>query len=86
MAYAESPVGLLNYAHSSWAETTTGPLLLGYNGRESSNSLHQSAWMELPPHGDEGQVELDVHRSFIYYPKGMDDHRFIFIEHRLTLP
>jgi hypothetical protein len=25
----------------------------------------------LPRHADEEQVELDVNRSFVYYPKGM---------------
>lgn len=24
----------------------------------------------LKPHTDEDQVQLDVHRSFVYYPKG----------------
>ena len=30
---------------------------------------HAYAWHDLPPHKDENQVELDVNRSFIYYPK-----------------
>ncbi|KAI5781466.1 rab-GTPase-TBC domain-containing protein [Geopyxis carbonaria] len=28
-------------------------------------------WVKLPPHEDEGQVKLDVDRSFIYYPTNM---------------
>lgn len=27
-------------------------------------------WDGLKPHTDEDQVQLDVHRSFVYYPKG----------------
>lgn len=27
-------------------------------------------WDGLKPHADEEQVQLDVHRSFVYYPKG----------------
>lgn len=29
-------------------------------------------WRDLPRHKDEDQVGLDVHRSFIYYPKSKD--------------
>lgn len=48
-----------------------GPLLLGYDGRKSQASESDRSWRDLPQHKDEGQVELDVNRSFIYYPKGM---------------
>jgi hypothetical protein len=27
-------------------------------------------WRQLPKHREEGQVELDVNRSFVYYPTG----------------
>ncbi|OJJ86464.1 TBC domain-containing protein [Aspergillus glaucus CBS 516.65] len=30
-------------------------------------------WNELPRHADEDQVQLDVHRSFVYYPSGTDE-------------
>ena len=30
------------------------------------------SWRDLPTHRDEGQVELDVNRSFIYYPKSTE--------------
>ncbi|KAK6537610.1 hypothetical protein TWF694_011790 [Orbilia ellipsospora] len=33
--------------------------------------LGRVAYTELPPHRDEEQVELDVHRSFVYYPTGL---------------
>ncbi|KAF3918657.1 hypothetical protein AA313_de0205249 [Arthrobotrys entomopaga] len=32
--------------------------------------LGRVSYTELPPHRDEEQVELDVHRSFVYYPTG----------------
>ena len=31
--------------------------------------MKAQSWRDLPPHRDENQVELDVNRSFIYYPK-----------------
>ncbi|OAG00978.1 uncharacterized protein CC84DRAFT_1101096 [Paraphaeosphaeria sporulosa] len=41
------------------------PILLG-----SIPAKHEQApWKELPTHPDEGQVALDVHRAFVYYPK-----------------
>ena len=47
-----------------------GPLLLN-GGYKSSNGLGlKCAWQDLPQHEDEGQVKLDVNRSFIYYPNG----------------
>ena len=46
----------------------TGPYILGYlqSPVEPKNPF---AWRDLPRHKDEGQVKLDVDRSFIYYPK-----------------
>ena len=58
----------------------TGPILLGLRPRptlekeEGQPSLSQGDtmdkidWKQLPRHGDEDQVMLDVNRSFIYYP------------------
>lgn len=46
-----------------------GPLLLGYNARDSGLPNKYSSSRGLPRHKDEDQVELDVNRSFIYYPK-----------------
>lgn len=48
-----------------------GPLLLGIITSDSSldeKPTHDESWRKLPPHKDEGQVELDVNRAFIYYP------------------
>ncbi|KAF8249897.1 hypothetical protein K440DRAFT_620328 [Wilcoxina mikolae CBS 423.85] len=39
---------------------------------QSEKSLRRTTrWEDLPPHDDEGQVKLDVDRSFIYYPTNM---------------
>lgn len=48
---------------------TQGPLLLGYRSEESGSAGFARSWRDLPRHKDEDQVELDVNRSFIYYPK-----------------
>ena len=53
----------------------TGPILLGHAPDASNesapapNSDSQIPWQKLPPHRDECQVQLDVERSFIYYPE-----------------
>lgn len=44
-----------------------GPILLG--GDERTSQLEDS--QTLPIHSDEGQVKLDVHRAFVYYPTGL---------------
>ncbi|CAH0001264.1 unnamed protein product [Clonostachys byssicola] len=37
----------------------------------SNNS--KTSWEDLPPHKDEAQVQLDVERSFVYYPRNKSD-------------
>ena len=49
--------------------TYRGPILLGYRSGESVLTASARSWRDLPRHKDEDQVELDVNRSFIYYPK-----------------
>ena len=49
--------------------TKTGPILLGYDVSTSVDGDSPESWRDLPRHKDEDQVELDVNRSFIYYPK-----------------
>ncbi|KAM0797303.1 TBC1 domain family member 20 [Usnea florida] len=49
------------------------PVLLGYRSEESELTASARSWRELPIHKDEDQVELDVNRSFIYYPKNESD-------------
>ena len=44
-----------------------GPLVLGV---EPNPNISGVDWRELPEHREEGQVELDVNRSFVYYPTG----------------
>lgn len=46
-------------------DSPLGPVLLGC---DTVTSLLD--WQRLPPHRDEHQVQLDVNRSFIYYPTG----------------
>lgn len=45
-----------------------GPILLQCNQGRQHEAL--TAWKELPQHRDEDQVQLDVNRSFVYYPDG----------------
>ncbi|CAG9939134.1 unnamed protein product [Clonostachys rosea f. rosea IK726] len=33
----------------------------------------KTSWEDLPPHKDEAQVQLDVERSFVYYPRNKSD-------------
>lgn len=43
------------------------------NGSSDASHMDQEAlsdWKQLKPHRDEDQVQLDVNRSFIYYPNG----------------
>jgi hypothetical protein len=44
-----------------------GPYYLDDTKHEGEDS---SSWRSLPKHPDEDQVQLDVDRSFIYYPHG----------------
>jgi uncharacterized protein (DUF1684 family) len=58
-------------------------------GVEPEPNISDNDWKELPEHREEGQVELDVNRSFVYYPKGAYGLRQepIFCGHlSLTLP
>jgi hypothetical protein len=45
---------------------TAWPILLGSRNVEPSEK--ETPWEHLPPHRDEYQVQLDVDRSFVYYP------------------
>lgn len=55
----------------SWLISYLGPILLGYHQRGSDPTDSAQSWRDLPRHKDEHQVELDVNRSFIYYPQSM---------------
>ena len=50
-----------------------GPVLLGAGvGDHNESILHEepkAPWRDLPAHPEEVQVERDVSRSFIFYPK-----------------
>ncbi|KAG9257330.1 rab-GTPase-TBC domain-containing protein [Emericellopsis atlantica] len=52
------------------------PILMGLSGLGDADEKHDhisSEWETLPPHRDESQVELDVNRSFVYYPHDQSD-------------
>ena len=46
----------------------SGPILLGCYTDDTK--VDAQSWRQLPRHRDEDQVQLDVNRSFIYYPNG----------------
>lgn len=46
----------------------SGPLLLGSVQDQGQNAPD---WTSLAKHRDEDQVQLDVDRSFVYYPSGI---------------
>ncbi|KAL2007764.1 hypothetical protein VTN00DRAFT_7746 [Thermoascus crustaceus] len=66
VSYATSEGGLLKdeLRRLAW------PILLGSD--RNTNDEELAAWNDLPPHGDEAQVKLDVNRSFVYYPRCTD--------------
>lgn len=60
-------------AHKQTLTLDIGPLLLGYASHGNDTKLENddtASWKNLPRHRDEDQVQLDVDRSFIYYPNG----------------
>lgn len=49
-----------------------GPILLGCQAAPRFTPDNGGVdWKTLATHRDEGQVELDVNRSFVFYPQGM---------------
>lgn len=48
------------------ADWRQGPILLGCSQRQGEEEVR---WNSLPQHRDEDQVQLDVNRSFVYYPE-----------------
>ncbi|KAI6880486.1 hypothetical protein KC360_g7193 [Hortaea werneckii] len=49
---------------------TAWPILLGCH-HDQQPAPYANEWTSLPQHRDEDQVQLDVNRSFVYYPKSM---------------
>lgn len=81
VGYATSPGGLLHdtlrqaacmfsgLSFDLQSVNLSGPILLGDKQfKEPSQAID---WIDLPQHGDEDQVKLDVNRSFVYYPQGL---------------
>ncbi|KAI0198949.1 rab-GTPase-TBC domain-containing protein [Astrocystis sublimbata] len=57
--------------HSDHLRNQAWPILLGSEGPETISNGHSKgtdSWRDLPKHRDEEQVQLDVNRSFVYYP------------------
>ncbi|KAH9826081.1 TBC1 domain family member 20-like [Teratosphaeria destructans] len=52
---------------------TAWPILLGCDPRH--RAIETLSWEKLAPHHDEHQVELDVNRSFVYYPEDETESR-----------
>ncbi|KAJ6444242.1 TBC domain-containingprotein [Purpureocillium lavendulum] len=68
---AESTGGFLDdtLRRAAW------PILLGLPppGDAANGSAVKEDWKDLPRHRDEEQVDLDVNRSFVYYPNGQSE-------------
>lgn len=52
------------------AEDTEGDAKVGSTTEDEKrgDESRWDAWRDLPRHRDEDQVQLDVNRSFVYYP------------------
>lgn len=61
---ADRPAGLILLGSSSSPTSDSRP------ASSASSAASPLSWTDLPPHGDEDQVKLDVNRSFVYYPNG----------------
>ncbi|KAK5116565.1 hypothetical protein LTR85_009190 [Meristemomyces frigidus] len=60
---------------------TAWPILLGCDQNQHADTID---WRSLPEHGDEHQVELDVNRSFVYYPEDEAEERRNERKHELS--
>ncbi|OIW32139.1 GTPase-activating protein gyp10 [Coniochaeta ligniaria NRRL 30616] len=78
-ALAESKGGFLSdeLRQQAW------PILLGINP-EGLNEDLDASWKELPKHRDEDQVQLDVDRSFVYYPQDRTESHLSANKHALS--
>lgn len=68
MRCAVKHVGFPNAHERRFADRRTGPILLGCANDDHSKDIKDEEWKSLTRHPDEDQVQLDVNRSFIYYP------------------
>ncbi|PPJ55650.1 hypothetical protein CBER1_09543 [Cercospora berteroae] len=73
---ASSPGGFIE----DEVRRTAWPVLLG--SHDDTNSTPD--WHDLPRHREEGQVQLDVDRSFIYYPDNESDKQKDQRRHELS--
>ncbi|KAJ4985051.1 GTPase-activating protein gyp10 [Stagonosporopsis vannaccii] len=63
---------------------TAWPLLLGSTGAGADAAGERPPWEALPPHRDEAQVGLDVHRAFVYYPTHNSEKELDRRKHELS--
>lgn len=61
---------LLGYHLPLHGDTADEPKVKLEDGDVPQDPLGRTPYTELPPHRDEDQVQLDVNRSFVYYPSG----------------
>ncbi|KXT06702.1 hypothetical protein AC578_8531 [Pseudocercospora eumusae] len=54
---------------------TAWPVLLGCNDEAANEHNEHNHWTSLARHRDEDQVQLDVNRSFVYYPENEPEKR-----------
>ncbi|KAI5290120.1 hypothetical protein KEM54_002396, partial [Ascosphaera aggregata] len=70
IALATSKGGLLD----DGLRKVAWPILIGSDGTEGDEASASSE-KDYSPHKDEQQIELDVNRSFVYYPKGWPQYQ-----------
>lgn len=64
--------------NESWTRSESLTIISPVDRDDGPNS-QRTNWTDLPAHRDEGQVELDVNRSFVYYPLGAKDIFLLFM-------
>ncbi|KAK0880441.1 GTPase-activating protein gyp8 [Friedmanniomyces endolithicus] len=67
--------------NSALAKWCAGPVLLGSNSTQGGSAPDVEI---LEKHRDEDQVQLDVNRSFVYYPEDESDKRKDLRKHELS--
>lgn len=67
MMSGEQPVSATLYQLYTLSDVRSGPILLQCDRRGPNFDF--TGWERLPAHIDEEQVQLDVNRSFVYYPE-----------------
>lgn len=74
----------------TFVRVSIGPILLGIPPPTTdsndeplpSAAVAEGDWKKLPHHGDEEQVQLDVNRSFVYYPHSTYQRSYRYLSSR----